>query len=181
MLKFRKDFDVNAIASALGISVEAVLKEFKDGRVISRFTEHWCAELYNFVKNDSSDAEGFDGFVPSEGGLGDQKIAVRTLTARGIKFQQSKYIGSGRCCTQENLIESLQMADYELVVDCIGFPTVLFLPVKNNELLVLAMKIDPKKNVPILNPRGFMPDDFYLNCFKQPKSAIEFVTPPVKT
>jgi hypothetical protein len=176
MRKFKKDFDITAIASSLEISTDAVLKEFKDGRVISRFTEHWCAELYNFVKNDSSDAEGFDGFIPSTGGLGNQKIAVRTLTARGIKFQQSKYIGSGRQCTQDNLIESLQKADYELVVDCTDFPIVLFIPIKTSDLIILAMK-DGKKGVKILNPRGLSASDFYMTFFGQPKYKITFDNP----
>ena len=120
--KIHLKLDVNNLAKSLGISEEAVVKEFTDGRVISRFAEHWAARLYNFDKAVNSNQKGYDGVFITP--LVNLRIGVRSLTKSGIKFQDSKYIGSGRNCNTENLIESVNSFDVEIVVDIIEFPDI---------------------------------------------------------
>jgi hypothetical protein len=174
---FRVTFDAENLAKSLMVPTDVAIKEFKDGRVISRFSEHWCAKLYRFQKNTSSDEKGYDGYI-EVGELGTKYIAIRSLTNQGIRFQLSIYQGGGRVCTQENLIDSLSNVDYELIVDCMDFPVVRFLPVDAKILLNLANQRLPKKDDKFsfaLNPSGLKPRMFYERCFKKQVDELQFV------
>jgi len=127
-------FDIQKISESLLITSENVCTIFSDGRSCSRFNEDWASKLYTFEKCESSNNYGFDGwfFHPL---LGKQSVSIRSLTKSGVKFQLSKYIGSGRKCDVEDLIKSLRACDFEIVVDICQFPVVQFCPVTSHELL----------------------------------------------
>jgi len=91
---YNLSFNPKKIGDALCITENQVRDEFSDGRVISRFSEYWASRLYNFQKCKSSNEAGYDGTITLK--LTKIKVGVRSLTKSGIKFQQSKYIGSGR-------------------------------------------------------------------------------------
>jgi len=122
------------IAEALKISVESVTKEFQDGRVISRFAEYWAAELFGFHKHNGSNIPLTDGELTTPQ-MGSIKVSVRTLTKRGIKFQQSKFIGYGRSCNKENLIKSIEEVDKFCVVDITNFPKITLVLLDTKVLL----------------------------------------------
>ena len=113
---------------------DQVLKEFTDGRVISRFSEHWAAVLFEFEKSKNTNEKSTDGKIVHPL-LGSIRIGVRSLTNSGIKFQDSKYIGSGRKCDDEALIESISKIDFEIVVDIIDFPQIYFVPINSKDLM----------------------------------------------
>ncbi len=58
-LRFRPE----AIAAALWIAPDQAIREFRDGRVVSRFSEYWAALLYQFERNENSNEAGHDGTV----------------------------------------------------------------------------------------------------------------------
>jgi len=152
--------NIDLVSKALHIPEEAVIKEFRDGRVTSRFSEYWAAELYNFKKNNNTNKAAYDGTIEHPL-LGSFCIGVRSLTKSGIKFQQSKYIGSGRKCTQKDLLLSLTNIDFELIIDIIDFPIIYFIPVDGNILINL---IKEKK----LTPSGYNRQNFYKFIFNCP-------------
>ena len=57
---------------------------------------------------------------------------------RGVKFQQSKFVGSGRTSTKATLISSLEACDRVVVVDVTGFPLVRFIPIDATRLISAA-------------------------------------------
>lgn len=146
-------FDERAISEALKISVDAVKSEFKDGRVASRFSEHWGAKLYSYSKHADTNAPGSDGAFDA-GELGGIDISVKCLTGAGVKFQKSKYVGSGRSCTQDNLISSLGESSKVIVVDILDFPNIKFIPDDCKALLFCAKK-------KTLRPNGWKKKQLY--------------------
>ena len=131
---FKMVFDPRKIADALWISYDQAEKEFKDGRVVSRFSEYWTSKLYGFEKSDCSNTAGFDGTINNPL-IGLIHIGVRSLTKAGIKFQQSRFVGSGRSCTHQDLVDSVRYMDFEIVVDIVDFPCVLLSAVSADKLL----------------------------------------------
>ena len=150
-------FDVKKIADALCITPEQAIKEFKDGRVVSRFSEYWTSRIYGFKKVGNSNNEGYDGIIKVPL-LGTFYVGVRSLTKSGIKFQKSKFIGSKRRCTNNNLIESINDIDFEIVVDIIDFPTIILSPVDKNKLLELIYNEE-------LTSGGLKREQFYGKIF----------------
>lgn len=129
--------DPTKLANALWITEEQAINEFKDGRVVSRFSEYWASRLYDFIKCENSNEAGYDGFIKHKL-LGKIKIGVRSLTERGIKFQKSVYIGAGRKCDDEKLLESIEAVDFEIVVDTTEALTFTLMPVKTDILKSLV-------------------------------------------
>ena len=119
------NFNPKSISEALHIPEEAVLREFTDGRVISRFSEYWGAKLYNFEKYSNSNHKDTDGAIHTES-LGDIGVSIKTLTKAGIRFQNSKNVGSGRKCSPEDLLDAILSAPRILIVDVVEFPKVSF-------------------------------------------------------
>jgi len=146
-------FDAAAIAAALNISTEIVQKEFRDARVTSRFSEHWGAKLYDFAKHLNTNRAGTDGAV-DVGELGAMEVSVKCLTRGGVKFQKSKYVGSGRKCTPADLLTSLAETSKVLVVDIRDFPTVCFVPVDTKDLMAAA-------SAGLLTPSGWSDSKFF--------------------
>lgn len=140
------------MARALRISADAVTKEFRDGRVASRFAEHWVAELYAVNKVANANEAGYDAVL--EGPVGDWRVSVKSLTKSGVKFQHSRYIGSGRSCSAADLEESIRDVDFVIVVDIREFPVVRTIPVAQETLLRLV-------DEGLLRPTGLSPEQFY--------------------
>lgn len=119
-------FDTKELASALLLKEENVLKAFRDGRVVSRFSEHWGAMIFCYDKHEDTNTKFSDGAVPA-GDLGDLGISVKSLTESGVKFQLSRDTGSGRSCSQKDLVEALRAVTFVVVVDVTEFPLVKFI------------------------------------------------------
>ncbi len=139
---------------SLGMTPEAIVREFTDGRVVSRPSEYWAAQIYGLTKEQNNNTEGHDCLVLYEGGTR-VKFGVRSLTpGGGIKFQKSKFIGSSRTCSDADLYESLGNVDWELVVDICDSPEFFIIPVRTEELMQHFRN-------GTLTKSGWKRDDFY--------------------
>lgn len=154
---FKLVFDPRKIADALWITYDQAEKEFKDGRVVSRFSEYWTAKLYGFEKSDCSNTAGYDGTINNPL-IGLLHIGVRSLTKAGIKFQQSRFVGSGRSCTHHDLVDSVRCMDFEIVVDIVDFPCVLLSTVSADKMLSMIEHQE-------LTPSGFSRIKYYSHVF----------------
>jgi hypothetical protein len=114
--------DVAKLAEALEISEQNCISEFRDGRVISRFTELWAAEKFGFMRYPRN-YPGPDGYCMLADG-DKVEIAIRSLTNSGIRFQAAKYIGGNRTCSRDNLTESIRNTDRWLIFDIRNFPVI---------------------------------------------------------
>lgn len=162
---FKVILDTAKLADALWISEEDVVREFSDGRVTSRFGEIWAGKLYQFKKCENTNESGFDGLI--EHPLIDRvRIGVRSLTKSGIRFQMSKFIGSGRTCTLDNLRESIAVMDFEIVMDIVDCPIIHVLPVKATDLMAL---VDSGN----LTQKGLNRSSFYKKVFGVDVTAID--------
>jgi hypothetical protein len=146
-------FKAEKIAAALRIDTQQAIAAFQDGRGAWPFSEYWGAKLYEFIKHSNTNKPFSDGAVALEQ-LRDVSISVKSLSKRGIKFQQSKYVGFGRGTDKEGLIASLEACDRVIVVDIRDFPTVRFVPIDATRLLSAAHKGD-------LTLSGWRPRYFY--------------------
>lgn len=130
----RVTFDTDAIAKALRIKAEDVIKAFRDGRGAWPFSEVWGESLHGFIKHNNTNYPLSDGAVALSQ-LGDFRISVKALTGNGVKFQQSKDVGAGRTSTVDGLIRSLEACDRVIVVDLVEFPLVVFIPIDTTRLI----------------------------------------------
>jgi hypothetical protein len=141
----RITFEVAAIAAALKINAEDVVKAFRDGRGAWPFTEIWGAKLYEFIKHANTNQAFSDGAVALKQ-LRDMHISVKALTTGKLKFQQSKYVGFGRKTNKDGLIKSIEECDRIVIVDLTEFPIVRFLPIDSARLVGAAHKGDLTTN-----------------------------------
>jgi hypothetical protein len=74
------------------------------------------------------------------GDIGRFDISVRCFNTNGIKFQKSKFIGSGRKATLDDLIESVESVERYVLVDLRQFPLLSFYPIDSKALLRLIRK-----------------------------------------
>ena len=130
--------EVAALSAALRVSDRTVMRSFLDGRVVSAWTEEWASALFGFDRSPSSNQAFSDG-GRELGELGSVQVQVKTLTRGGVKFQQSKYIGSGRNCTQANLEASIEGVDKYCIVDVVEFPLLSFYLIDSKVLLREAL------------------------------------------
>lgn len=154
------------IAASLGLTVEQVIKEFKDARVISRFSEYWAGKLYDYEKIENSNNASYDGIIKNKL-IGNIYISIKTLTNSGIRFQQSKYVGSGRSCDKKKLLDSFMGVDFVIVTDIINFPIIKFIPVKTDILIGLVKK-------DLLSCNGYKGNKFYKIIFKSTPEKVKF-------
>lgn len=162
---FKIVFDPQRIADALWIRRSQAEKEFKDGRVVSRFSEYWTEKLYGFKKSDNSNTAMYDGYILNPL-LGKIYVSVRSLTKAGIKFQQSKFIGSGRKCSKQDLLESMSGIDFEIVVDITDFPCVMI-------SVVAAEKLTNMIRNGGLTPSGLNRSNYYKKMFHTTVNSIK--------
>jgi hypothetical protein len=59
----RIEFDLLAIAKALKITPDEVIKALRDGRGAWPFSEIWGANLLNFIKHSNTNQPAHDGVV----------------------------------------------------------------------------------------------------------------------
>jgi len=147
------EFSVCDVAHALKIPEDVVVHEFKDGRVASRFTEHWAAQVFAFKKSENTNAPQ-DGKIELQHLPESGNISVKTLTEHGVKFQRSRNIGSGRVCTIDDLVEAVKSADLYIVADVTEFPSVKLVPVRST--IILGWVYDG-----FLTPAGIRAKEFY--------------------
>ncbi len=140
-----KTFDPGNIATALGVDLIAVPAIFKDGRVSAKFSEWWAAREFGFALATSSNQAGHDGFFKIPAGIS-ARVSVKTLTDSGVKFQHSRYCGSGRQCSTDDLLSSIADAEYYCIVDITDFPDVSMTLVPSAKIAreVAAGRISPK-------------------------------------
>lgn len=152
-----------AIAQALKIDPEAVVSAFRDGRVSSRFGEHWASRVYGYEREASTNAPFSDGYMGNAFGL---KVSVKSLSPSGVKFQQSKDQGSGRKCTPEGLKAALKRCDRHIVVDCSQFPALKMVAVPS------AFLVD-RVATARLGCTGWSPARFYRELAEE--FALQFI------
>jgi hypothetical protein len=131
---FSYTFDSAKIATALKLTSAIVDEDFKDGRVISRFSEHWGAAIYAYVKHQDTNYEGSDGEVKL-GNLGTVPVSVKSLTNSGLKIQKSIDTHSGKVCGKDELLSACRACSYYLVVDITNFPLVKFVSVPSSTFI----------------------------------------------
>lgn len=133
----RTTLSVPDISEALRISPEDVVAKFRDARVTSWFAEIWGEKLFNYTKHKSANQAGSDAAI-ALGDIGRFDIGVRCFYRNTLKFQKSKFIGSGRSATKEDLIRSLEDVERYVIVDLRGFPVLDFYPLDSKALLKLV-------------------------------------------
>ena len=129
-----------------------MIRKFSDPRVTSWFAEIWGERLFRYKAHDSSNHPGSDAQVEL-GALGRFDISVRCFNRNTIKFQKSKFIGSGRSATLEDLIESVESVERVVVVDLRRWPKLRFVPLDSKPLLRLI-------RLGRLTPTGISPNRF---------------------
>lgn len=148
----RTQLSLPAISDALRISPEDAVAKFQDARVTSWFAEIWGERLFNYTKHASANQAGSDAAI-ALGDIGRFDIGVRCFYRNTLKFQKSKFIGSGRSATTEDLIASLEDVERYVIVDLRGFPTLHFYPLDTKALLRLIR--DGKLTVNGISPARF--------------------------
>lgn len=132
----RTTLSVEAISDALKISAADVIAKFQDARVTSWFAEIWGERLFNYTKHASANHAGSDAAI-ALGDIGRFDIGVRCFFRSTLKFQKSKFIGSGRSASMDDLIASVEDVERYVIVDLRGFPTLDFYPLDSKALLRL--------------------------------------------
>jgi hypothetical protein len=130
------EFSLQDIAAALKLTPDDVARKYRDPRIVSWFAEIWGERLFGYKKHVNSNHPGSDGAIHL-GAMGRFDISVRCFNTNGIKFQKSKFIGSGRKATQEDLIESIESVERYVLVDLRQFPVLRFFPIDSKALLRL--------------------------------------------
>ena len=127
-------FDLGALAAALKLTEEQVQAALRDGRGAWPFSELWGEKLFEFVKHANSNQPTSDGAVALEQ-LRNVNVSIKALTSAGVKFQQSKFVGSNRKGTKADLVASVEACDRAIVVDITEFPSVRFIPIDGTRLV----------------------------------------------
>lgn len=145
-------FSADEIGKALRLAPEDVIAKFQDPRVTSWFAEIWGERLFGYKKHISSNHPGSDARIEL-GDMGRFDISVRCFMRNTIKFQKSKFIGSGRSATADDLIESIESVERVVVTDLRAFPLLRFIPLDSKVLLKLV-------RLGKLTPSGISPTRF---------------------
>jgi hypothetical protein len=132
----RSKLSLEQIARALRIAEIDAIEKFKDPRVASWFAEIWGETLFGYRRHPSSNHPGSDAEL-SLGAIGRFDISVRCFNNGNIKFQKSKFIGSGRKGTPDDLIKSVEDVERVVIVDLRDFPGLSFYPVDSKAVLRL--------------------------------------------
>jgi hypothetical protein len=108
--------DTDTLSESLLISPDECMDAFSDGRVISRFSEYWVCKALGFTKHSNTNHKSSDAHCNGF------EISIRSLTKNGIRFQDSRFIGAGRTCSRQDLIDSVEATDRWAVCDINDFP-----------------------------------------------------------
>jgi len=145
-----------SIAASIGSkSEEEVIRTFTDGRIVSRFTEHWIGSLFGVKIYRNAVNPKSDGRFKIEDNSGQKfELSCKCLTKYGIILQDSKFIGNKRKCTTEDLWNSVSSVDRICIADIRSFPNV-FMFIIDSKLALTWIK-DGK-----LTTSGKRPNKFY--------------------
>ena len=110
-------FNLQEIATALGITEKDTQIYFTDGRRISFLIERRAVDAMPGSILASSEGSGFD-LIDANGG----KWEVRSLTEGGIYFCPSYMVGSGRSFDEQGFLAKLSEIDGYFVTDITQFP-----------------------------------------------------------
>ena len=146
------ELSLSELSKALRISPDDAIAKFRDPRVTSWFAEIWGERLFGYKKHVSSNHPGSDAAI-NLGAMGRFDIGVRCFCGSTIKFQKSKFIGSGRSATEEDLITSIESVERYVLVDLRSFPLMRFVPLDSKALLRLIRQ--GKLTVSGISPRRF--------------------------
>ena len=84
----------------------------RDGRSNSWLAEYRAQQIgLGFYKHDGSQVKGSDGLI------GDELTEVRSLAKINLQLQESFRKGSGRSCSQEELMYDIGNKSYFIIVD----------------------------------------------------------------
>jgi hypothetical protein len=164
----RTGLSLDEISKALRITPDEAIAKFQDARVTSWFAEIWGERLFNYTKHLSANHPGSDAAI-ALGDIGRFDIGVRCFFKNTIKFQKSKFIGSGRSATNEDLIASVEDVERYIIVDLRGFPTMDFYPLDTKALLRLIY--EGKLTVSGITPSRF--DNWIADAFDVSLKEIE--------
>jgi len=156
------------LGAALKISPKDVVAKFRDPGVTSWFAEIWGERLFGYKKHLSSNHPGSDAAI-NLGTMGRFDIGVRCFYGSTIKFQKSKFIGSGRSATPEDLISSIESVERYVLVDLRSFPSMRFVPLDSKALLRLIRQ--GKLTVSGISPKRF--DAWLADVFAVTTTRIE--------
>jgi hypothetical protein len=159
------------IGKALRLAPEDVIAKFQDPRVTSWFAEIWGERLFGYKKHISSNHPGSDARIEL-GDMGRFDISVRCFMRNTIKFQKSKFIGSGRSATADDLIESIESVERVVVTDLRAFPLLRFIPLDSKVLLKLV-------RLGKLTPSGISPtrfDAWLSDSFEVTLKQVELIS-----
>ncbi len=154
LLQLKAELNVAELSAALKITPDEVIREFRDGRVISHFAEIWGNRIFGYAKHLNSNYRGSDASIDL-GNMGPFEISVRSLTEAGIRFQRSVNTGGGRKpASQEDVIDAINAVDRVVVVDIREFPLVSFMALNSKWLLKKAYE-------KAITPNGLKAKRFY--------------------
>lgn len=156
------------LSRALRIAPDDAIAKFRDPRVTSWFAEIWGERLFGYKKHISSNHPGSDAAI-NLGTMGRFDIGVRCFYGSTIKFQKSKFIGSGRSATPEDLIASIESVERYVLVDLRNFPAMRFVPLDSKALLRLIRQ--GKLTVSGISPKRF--DAWLAEVFDVTTVSIE--------
>lgn len=159
--------DLPKLSEALCLSPAQVTAKFQDPRVTSWFAEIWGERLFNYTAHASSNHPGSDAAL-AIGDLGSFDVGVRCFMRNTLKFQKSKFIGSGRTATKEDLISSIESIDRYVIVDLRSFPSLSFYPLDTKTLLKLIR--DDKLTTSGISPGRF--DTWISSTFEVTRKTV---------
>ncbi len=110
-------FNLQEIATALGITEKDTQIYFTDGRRVSFLIERRAVDAMPGSALAPSEGSGFD-LIDANGG----KWEVRSLTEGGIYFCPSYMVGSGRSFDEQGFLAKLSEIDGYFVTDITQFP-----------------------------------------------------------
>lgn len=164
----RTRLSLEDISKALRITPEDAVAKFQDARVTSWFAKIWGERLFNYTKHLSANHAGSDAAIIL-GDIGRFDIGVRCFNRNTLKFQKSKFIGSGRSASREDLIASVEEVERYVIVDLRDFPTLDFYPLDTKALLRLIY--EGKLTTSGISPTRF--DNWVSESFEVTRKEIE--------
>ena len=119
MLIGNLEWDLDALAKEMHLTIPETLEYFKDGRRCSFVTERRIAR--EFIGGRIADSEGaaYDVFDQEN-----NKWEVRSLTNRGIYFCPSYMKGMGRTFEEKGFLKKLSEIEGYFVAKITDFPTI---------------------------------------------------------
>lgn len=164
----RTTLSLEDISNALRITPDEAIAKFQDARITSWFAEIWGERLFNYTKHASANHPGSDAAI-ALGDIGRFDIGVRCFFRNTIKFQKSKFIGSGRTATMNDLIASIEDVERYVIVDLRAFPQLDFYPLDTKALLRLVR--EGKLTTTGISPTRF--DAWITNAFDVTRKEIQ--------